>query len=421
MKYLSTAGGVERFGFSEAMLAGLAPDGGLLVPVVIPRIDIEPWLRGPAPDPKDLAQAIIGPFLAGDPLESALRGIVGEVFQIPLPVTELSGGHLMLELFHGPTAAFKDFGAGFLAHSLSHIEGRRRVIVATSGDTGGAVAAACDGRPGMDVVILYPDGGVSACQEKQLTCWGDNVHAFAVAGSFDHCQRMVKQALTQNPWPGVSLTTANSISIARLVPQVVHHALAALRAHQIHGRALDFLIPSGNLGNATAALWAKRMGFPIRRIQLVCNANRVVPDFLASGKFEPRASLPTLANAMDIGNPSNLARLRHGFPSFEALSRDLSALSISDEEIQLAIQKAYQREGRIFDPHTATAYAALGHLGPEPKLLVSTAHPAKFRETLEPLLPVRVPIPASLERLGGLPSKRTELAPNQEALRVALT
>jgi len=420
MNYLSTAGGAERFGFSEAMLSGLAPDGGLFVPVAIPRIDIEPWLRGPAPDPKDLAQAIIEPFLAGDPLESALRGIVGEVFQIPLPVTELSGGHLLLELFHGPTAAFKDFGAGFLAQCLSHIKGRRRVIVATSGDTGGAVAAACDGRPGLDVVILYPDGGVSACQEKQLTCWGDNVHAFAVSASFDHCQRMAKQALANNPWPGVALTTANSISIARLVPQVVHHALAALRAHQVHGRALDFLIPSGNLGNATAALWAKRMGFPLGRIQLVCNANRVVPDFLSSGEFKPRPSKSTLANAMDIGNPSNLARLRHAFPNFDALTQELGAISIPDDEIRSAIQAAYEHEGRVLDPHTATAYAALKHLEPGPKVLVSTAHPAKFRETVEPLLSVPVPIPASLQRLECLPSKRTLIEPRLGALQGAL-
>jgi threonine synthase len=413
--YSSTGAGDDRVGFGEAMLRGLAPDGGLYVPDALPVVDLDE-VRG-AGDLAALAEGIIRPYLVGDSLAEHLAEICRDVFQIPIPVTELFGGHLALELFHGPTAAFKDFGAGFLAHCLSHSAGRRRIIVATSGDTGGAVAAACHGRAELDVLILYPKGGVSSCQEQQLTCWGGNVRALAVDGSFDECQRLVKLALAENPWPDVPLTTANSISIGRLVPQIVHHAVGAMAAFEAHGRAVDFLIPSGNLGNATAALWAKRMGFPIRRLILVSNANRVLPDFMESGVFEARKSLGTLANAMDIGNPSNLVRVRHAYSNHAELTDEVLATSVSDAEIRTAIQACYRETGRMLDPHTATAFAALGRFDSAPKLIVSTAHPAKFPEVVEPLLGCAVPLPPSLESLRGRASHFTEVEPTLAAIQ----
>ena len=240
--YKSTAKGSHGVTFSQALASGLAPDGGLFVPERWPQLDGGlHWLEA---GPVALAEAILGAFMEGDALADQVPAIAREVYDIPLPVSPLADGHLLLELFHGPTAAFKDFGARFLAQCLSRSERRLRILVATSGDTGGAVAAACHDQPGLEVVVLYPKGGVSPLQELQLTCWGESVQALAVRGSFDHCQSLVKQALAHNPWPGVALTTANSINIGRLVPQVVHHAWGALHGLAAHGEPLDFRLQS---------------------------------------------------------------------------------------------------------------------------------------------------------------------------------
>ena len=416
--FRSTKQASPEVGFSQAMAQGLAPDGGLYVPVRWPRIELPSIAE--LEDLPAFAARIIAPYLEGDTLAPHLNEITREVFRFPIPVTELAPEQRVLELFHGPTAAFKDFGAGFLAHGLARAGGRQRILVATSGDTGGAVAAACDRHPELEVLVLYPKGGVSACQELQLTCWGQNIHAFAVRGRFDDCQRMVKQALAQNPWPAVQLTTANSINVGRLVPQIVYHAAGSLRAAEELGAPVELVIPSGNLGNASAALWAKRMGFPIAGITLVSNANRVLFDYFETGEYRARPSIATLANAMDIGDPSNLQRLRDACPGHAQLTQELRSHWVSDERIRSAIHDCQRATGRILDPHTATAVAALESLGAGPKLIVSTAHPAKFAEIVEPLIGTRVPLPPSLQTLGQRPSRKLEIDPDLESLVAAL-
>ena len=413
MLYVSTAGTAPAVEFSEAMTAGLAPDGGLYVPGEFPQIAPDKLADLPLPQ---LAHALLAPFLVGDPLAAQLVEICAAAFDFSVPAVRVDD-HLVLELFHGPTCAFKDVGARFFAQCLSRVGGPRRVLVATSGDTGGAVAAACHGEPGLGVTILFPHRGVSPRQEHQLTCWGGNVEALAVRGVFDDCQRLVKQAFAGGIRPAAELTTANSINIARLLPQVVHHAVGALAALDWFGAPVDFVVPSGNLGNATAALWAKRMGLPIRRVVMATNSNRAVADFLASGHFEPRPSVSTLANAMDVGDPSNLARVRHLCEDHDALCGEITAVVVEDEVIEQTIVEIHRDSGRVIDPHTATGYAARATMPPQPCVLVSTAHPAKFPEVVEPLIGAQVEVPKPLADLLERPTRVREIPASLDALR----
>ncbi len=283
MKFLSTRGGTEPASLSFALRAGLAPDGGLFVPTEWPHIV-------PDADPQDLpslALQVLQPFAADDPLADELPQIVREAFNFPLPSVTLDESARLgvLELFHGPTAAFKDFGARFLAAALARVRAPNarplKILVATSGDTGGAVAAAFHQRPGVEVAVLFPKGLVSPTQQRQLTCWGDNVRSFAVRGTFDDCQRLVKQAFAAPELAGrFELSSANSINLGRLLPQTVYYWAASLLSMRRYGKAASFVIPSGNLGNATACVWARRLGAPIDSIVLAHNANRTVPDYL---------------------------------------------------------------------------------------------------------------------------------------------
>ncbi|MGC4027960.1 MAG: threonine synthase [Steroidobacteraceae bacterium] len=426
MKFLSTRGQTPAVGFSDALLQGLAPDGGLYMPEEWPGI-------GASARPgslRDLADLLIGAFAAGDSLAAEVPAIDADAFSFPAPLKSVgSEGHLhVLELFHGPTAAFKDFGARFLAASLVRIRrpGGRvlRILVATSGDTGGAVAAAFHRRPGIEIVVLFPKGLVSPTQQQQLTCWGDNVRSFAVRGSFDDCQRLVKEAfLDSSMRTRVDLSSANSINLGRLLPQAVYYAASSLAIREQTGAKASYIIPSGNLGNSAACVWARLMGFPIDRIVLAHNANRTVPDFLATGQLLPRPSVATLASAMDVGNPSNLERLLALYPDAARFGAQLSAFSVSDEEIRARIRTDYGRYGEIWCPHTATAAQVHAQL-PETErrrqwVLVATAHPAKFREIVEPLVgPMAVP--ENLRRLYDLPSSFGELDPTLNALRHAI-
>ena len=416
MRYVSTAGTAPAVGFSAAMTAGLAPDGGLYVPEEFPRVDPGELTELALPV---LARSLLEPFLVDDPLAAQLEKICVAAFDFPIPAVSVDG-HLVLELFNGPTCAFKDVGARFFAECMSAAGGQRRVLVATSGDTGGAVAAACHGKPGLDVTILYPHRGVSPRQEHQLTCWGGNVEALAVRGVFDDCQRLVKQAFSPGNWPERGLTTANSINIARLLPQIVHHAVGALAALNTFGEPVDTVIPSGNLGNATAALWAKRMGLPIGRIVLATNANRTISEFFSSGRLECRPSVSTLANAMDVGDPSNLERVRHLYADHAALCDSVSAVAVEDEAIERAIVHTYRKTGRMVDPHTATAYAAHSTLPAQPRVLVSTAHPAKFPEVVEPLVGTPIEIPTPLADLLNRPARVREMDANIDALKALI-
>jgi threonine synthase len=276
------------------------------------------------------------------------------------------------------------------------------------------------------VVVLFPKGLVSPTQERQLTCWGGNVRSLAVRGTFDDCQRLVKEAFRDPELAACrSLTSANSINLGRLLPQSVYYAAASLALFRAHGESASFIVPSGNLGNAVACLWARRAGLPIGDVVLAHNANRPVPDYLASGVWRPRPSTPTLASAMDVGDPSNMERLRALFPELDALRTAVSAGSVSDEEIRARIERGYRRYGQIWCPHTATAAEVWDRLPARVRngrrwVLVATAHPGKFREIVEPLIGREVPMPPALVRLFARPVQCNEIDANLSALRAML-
>ncbi|HEX6183442.1 MAG TPA: threonine synthase [Pyrinomonadaceae bacterium] len=420
MRFRSTRSAQPTLGLSEAITSSLAPDGGLYVPESFPEFaleefdGLESW--------RDVGERLLTPFFEGDALGAHLAEICGEAFDFPLPLRELDGETAVLELFHGPTAAFKDVGARFLAACVSRLPGRRTVLVATSGDTGGAVAAAFDGRPDVRVVILFPKGKVSPRQQHQLTCWGKNVRAFAVRGDFDDCQRVVKTAFADRAWAeSQGLLSANSINLGRLLPQTVYYAAASLWYLRRRGARPGFVVPSGNLGNAVAAFWARRMGLPVREIALAANANRAVPDYFDSGSWAARPTVATLANAMDVGNPSNAERLLDLHPNLEELRSIARAFSVTDEEIERTIRDAAAaRPPQVWDPHTATAVLARARTGSPHWVVVATAHPAKFESVVEPLVGRHVEVPECLAELFDRPAHFEELEPTFDALAAAL-
>jgi threonine synthase len=435
MKFISTRGQSSAVSFGQALAQGLAPDGGLYMPETWPVIPLGAF-DGATTLP-EVAEVMLAPFVAGDPIAAQIGDVVRDAFNFPAPLVPVANeGRLsVLELFHGPTAAFKDFGARFLAASLSRIRkdasGKPlNILVATSGDTGGAVAAAFHGRPGIVVSVLFPKGLVSPTQERQLTCWGDNVFSYRVAGTFDDCQRLVKEAFVDAALKQrFELSSANSINLGRLLPQAVYYAATSLAVHRAHGAAPNFLIPAGNLGNSVACVWARKIGLPIGRIVLAHNANRAVPDFLASGQWEPRASVPTLASAMDVGSPSNVERLRALFTDIDGVRGAVRAESVSDAAIRARIAADYRQYageyGKPWCPHTATAAEVYARM-PESErsagrwVLVATAHPAKFREIVEPLTGQRIEMPESLAKLFSRPVSCAELDPTLAALTAAL-
>jgi threonine synthase len=268
------------------------------------------------------------------------------------------------------------------------------------------VAAACHRRAGIEVGVLFPDGGVAPRQAKQLTCWDDNIHSFAVAGSFDDCQRMVKSAFAREDWPrGRGLSSANSINVGRLLPQMAYYAIASLRYRHQRGREPGFIVPSGNIGNSVGAFWARKIGFPFERIALATNANRTVADWFEDGRWRPRPSVRTLANAMDVGDPSNMERLFDLYPSQDELRSDFTVLSVDDETIRHEIARGIERWGQIWCPHTATAVHLRDRLPGEDWIVVATAHPAKFDSIVEPLIGREVPVPPQLAALLKRPSR----------------
>jgi threonine synthase len=427
LKFVSTRGAAPPVSLSEAIATGLAPDGGLYVPTRLPEVDVA-GLRGVSGLPQIARLALAG-FFAGDRLQPALGEMADAALNLPAPTTAVEGCPdplFALELFHGPTAAFKDFGARFLAESLQRLEANAArtltVLVATSGDTGGAVAAAFHRRPWVRVVILYPAGLVSPRQEQQLTCWGDNVSSLRIAGTFDDCQRLAKEAfgdlsLSQR----FRFSSANSINIGRLLPQMVYYVASSLEIERRTGARASYIIPAGNLGNAFAAVWARALGFPVARIILAHNVNRTVPDFLKTGVWQPRPSIATLASAMDVGNPSNMERVRALYPTLGGIREQLSAESVDDATIRARIGEDFMHYGREWCPHTATAAEVYSRLSVEerrgrPWVVVATAHPAKFNEIVEPIIGKPVAVPQSLDRLLRLPQHIVDLPPTLEAL-----
>jgi threonine synthase len=408
LRYHSTRSAGPTVPISQAIAAGLAPDGGLYVPEALPSIDSAKF--DPHGSLADTAATLLAPFFAGDPLASELPAICAEAFTFDAPLRALPAHPhtLMLELFHGPTSAFKDFGARFLAACLRRLPRNDArpltILVATSGDTGAAVAAAFHRQPNVRVVILYPDGRVSPRQAHQLGCFGDNVSALRVAGRFDDCQRMVKAALNDTALQAqLPLSSANSISLGRLLPQMSYYAHAALGWWHQHGTLLNFIVPTGNLGNALACLWARELGLPIGTVQLACNANATLPDYFAGAAYAPREAVATLANAMDVGAPSNFERLRWTFPDEDRLGGLLRADSVDDAAIRQTITLHARQHGEIFCPHTATAMQRLDRLRDEgdrsPWAVVATAHPAKFESVVEPLIGNTVAVPTALAAL----------------------
>lgn len=433
MQFRSTRGAAERVDFSTALLRGLAPDGGLYVPLEWPTFS--PADFAGAASLAEVGERLLAPFVADDRLQASIKEIVRDAFDFPAPLREVQGtppgeALFVLELFQGPTAAFKDFGARFLAACFQRLRDPAaptlNILVATSGDTGGAVAAAFHRRPGMAVTVLFPKGLVSPTQQRQLTCWGDNVHSFAVRGTFDDCQRMVKEAFVDERLrTHQHLSSANSINLGRLLPQAVYYAATSLAFWRQHGTELSFIIPSGNLGNAVACIWARKMGLPIGEILLAHNANRTVPDYLASGEWHPRPSAATLASAMDVGNPSNMERLRDLFPDVVELRARVSASSVDDASIESRVRADFARFKEIWCPHTAVAAEVWAQLptadrAARPWCVVATASPAKFPEIVEPLIGGKVPVPASLAELLGRPSRFGEIGASLDELRAAL-
>jgi threonine synthase len=407
VRFVSTRGQAPQVTVSAAIEAGLAPDGGLYVPESFPHFNLKEF-DGIDSFP-EIAYRVLKPFFSGDLLESKLHQICRSAFNFPLTLKELKHETSVLELFHGPTSAFKDVGARFIAECLAQIGAKKTIIVATSGDTGGAVAAAFHKKSGIQVVILFPKDGVSERQKKQLTCWGDNIHSFAVDGDFDDCQKAVKEALS-NPdlVQKLHLSSANSISIGRLLPQVTYYAMASLFHFRKYRKSGSFIIPSGNVGNATAALWAKKIGFPIGKIVMATNANRVVPDYFQRGEWKPAPSIATLANAMDVGNPSNMERVFHLERSGGNL-KDVSSISVSDDQIRETIRAGEKKYGEIWCPHTATAIFAREQMKSDDWIIVSTAHPAKFETIVEPLIGHSVEMPKALAALMNLPARCEEI------------
>jgi threonine synthase len=424
MRFVSTRDAGHSATLSQALARGIAPDGGLYVPERFPALRVEDF-DGATTLP-EVAGRLLAPFFAGDALERDLPDLCAHAFAFDAPLVPLPGANAsVLELFHGPTAAFKDYGARFLAAALSRLNaGAQRpltILVATSGDTGSAVGAACHGLPNVRVAILYPAGRVSPRQAHQLGCFGGNVRAFRVAGSFDDCQRMVKSSFADASLRAdVPLTSANSISLGRLLPQMAYYAHAA----RAHPGPLPFIVPTGNLGNALAAILARAMGVPIGDIVLAGNANRVLPAFFAGAAYEPRASVATIANAMDVGDPSNFERLCWLYPDEAALRIAFRAHSVGDDEIRAAIRAGEARHGRTLDPHTACAAVVLERLraGGDRRhyALVATAHPAKFETVVEPLVGHAIPVPAALAAMLARPAAAEPLAADAGPLVRAL-
>jgi threonine synthase len=430
MRYYSTRG-AGPVSLDEALRKGIGSDGGLYLPEELPKFDVASF-DGAVSIP-DIASILLRPFFSDSTLAGEIDEILGETFGFPVPVTKLpsaKGDVSLLELYHGPTAAFKDVGAGFLAACLSRLEGDIEspltILVATSGDTGGAVAAAFDGRPGMRVAVLYPEGRVSARQEHQLTCWSDNVLSLKVRGSFDDCQTMVKAAMADSHLSAVHrFSSANSINIGRLLPQSTYYADASLNHFRRTGNKPGFVIPTGNLGNASACILAREMGLPIGPIILATNANRTISDYFESLEWLPRASLQTLASAMDVGDPSNMERLRKIIGEADVLRHRLGVASVSDDEIEAAVRQDFKEFGFATCPHTATATHTWRNLAPalaekNDWILVATAHPAKFETIVEPLIGEKIPLPPELRDIMSRPASSVSIDPDLESLADAL-
>ncbi|WEK35787.1 MAG: threonine synthase [Candidatus Pseudobacter hemicellulosilyticus] len=429
MQYYSLNGQSPAVDFKQATIQGQAPDKGLYFPEKIPAFGKELVGNIEAYSREKIAFQAIRPYVGGTIPDAELERIVAETVSFEIPLVKVNDNIYSLELFHGPTLAFKDIGARFMSRCLGYFARERKekviVLVATSGDTGGAVAHGFYDVPGVDVVILYPSGKVSSVQEKQLTTLGKNIHALEVEGSFDDCQQLVKQAFTDKELTSkLFLTSANSINVARWLPQQFYYLFAYQQWFDKH-RPPVISVPSGNFGNICAGLLAHRSGLPVRHFIAACNANNAVTEYLHTGEFQAKKAVPTISNAMDVGNPSNFVRILELFnKEFGALRSVLSSESISDVETKKTIRQVYSSYQYLPDPHGAVGYLALErYLEKHPGvkgIFLETAHPVKFYDVVEPVIGANVGLPAAVAGLMDKKKQSTLIPAEYEALKAAL-
>lgn len=421
MECYSTNNLLYKENIRNAILQGLAPDKGLFMPKKLPILPKIFFEKLPSLSLPEIAFEVSSLFLGDEMSPKHLQELVEDAFNFEIPLKQLDEKTHVLELFHGPTAAFKDVGARFMSRTMAHFNKEELVVLAaTSGDTGSAVASGFFDVPGIKVVILYPSGKVSEIQEKQLTTYGKNIHALEVQGTFDDCQAMVKGAFQDKALAQVNLTTANSINLARLIPQSFYYFYGIAQLGKA-GKDIHFSVPSGNFGNITAGLFAKRMGLEVGQFIAATNVNDIVPAYLKSGIFESRPSIRTIANAMDVGNPSNFARIAALYNEEHAsVCEDVKGYSYTDAETVKAMQELKQKWGYVADPHTAIAYAGFKEYAAEnggTGIFLATAHPAKFQEVVENALQQKVEIPQHLKEVMQKEKKAKLIANEYAALQ----
>ncbi len=435
MRFYSTERKSPSVSFRDALFNGLAPDGGLYMPETIPRLTDEFLANLSKQSLPSAGNQVASAFIDDIPTRE-IAEIVARALNFPCPLVPLEEGMYLLELFHGPTFAFKDFGARFMAEAFSYfLQNEQReltIIVATSGDTGSAVAHGFYNHPHIKVFVLYPSGKISPLQEKQIATLGGNITAVEVEGTFDDCQRLAKQALSDPELrKNRAVSSANSINVGRLLPQIFYY-VAGVGAWQAQAggtrKPLWVVVPSGNFGNLTAGLFAKWMGLPIERFVAATNVNDVVPQYFKTGIYTPRPAIPTISNAMDVGNPSNLARMRALYgEDLAKLKLDVEAASVNDQETLEELKRTYEKTGYTLDPHTAVGVAAARRVRsamrgtPPDFLILATAHPAKFGEIIEPVIGREIAVPRQLRGPMGREKKTLRIAAEYRMLRGILS
>ena len=427
MRFYSTAGHIKGVTFQEAVLQGLAPDGGLYLPESLPQFSLDQFKHKVGLSFPELSIELARVLFEGIFTAEEVTQLCEEAFNFPLPLVSFPEKMHVLELFHGPTLSFKDVGCRFLGALLrkwSHDHEERIVLVATSGDTGSAVGMALKGIPGVRVIILYPKGRITPSQEQQITTIGRNVKAVQVDGSFEDCQNLLRQAvLDPELQKEVNITTANSQNIARILSQALYFFYAYSQLPLETEEKVIFSVPCGNFGHLVSGMLAKRMGLPVSRFLGATNANNEVPLFLHSGVFRPHEAYPTIAVSMDVGNPSNFPRMLELYKgSLDKLRTDLIGVDFTDQQIQMTIQEMFATYGYLLDPHSSTAYLALQeymkldkhhHAG----VFFGTAHPAKFLKNLTPLISTPIHVPERLSAALSKPRSFLEIPPSFEEFK----
>jgi len=406
MQYRSLNQNAPSVSFKEAVINGLAPDKGLYFPSEIPQLEISFIENLEKFSNEEIAFTVIKPFVNNEIPDLELKEIIKETLCFDFPTVAITHSIYSLELYHGPTMAFKDVGARFMARCLAYFNKnnpnqKNTILVATSGDTGGAVANGFLGVVGVDVVIVYPSGKVSDVQEKQLTTLGQNITALEVNGVFDDCQDMVKKAFLDADLKNKNLTSANSINIARWLPQMFYFFFAYKQLKAQH-KKIVFSVPSGNFGNICSGIVAKKMGLPISHFIAATNSNDTVPRFMKSGSYDPKPSVATLSNAMDVGNPSNFIRILELYSNnLEEFKKDFSSLSFSDSDSTKAMKELFEKYQYISEPHGAIGFLGLKDFAKKQQetigVFLETAHPIKFRDIVESTLAIELPIPSQIE------------------------